>query len=87
MALITVSDTVTHSNTVKIIQCVMIILNGYLIAKYYVVLSCHSRCSKLLPPPFIKHHKVAMFIRNVLHSHGKNHLNLYKIEMVVYDRN
>lgn len=38
-------------------------------------------------PPFIKHHKVAMFIRNVLHSHGKNHLNLYKIEMVVYDRN
>lgn len=25
-------------------------------------------------PQFIKHHKVAMFIRNVLHSHGKNHL-------------
>ncbi len=36
-------------------------------------------------PQFIKHHKVAMFIRNVIHSHGKDHLNVHKIEMVVYD--
>lgn len=48
--MITVSDTVTHSNTVKIIQCEMTTLNDYLTAKYYVVLSCHSRCPKLLPP-------------------------------------
>lgn len=36
-------------------------------------------------PQFIKHHKVAMFIRNVLNSHRKDHLNVHKIEMVVYD--
>ncbi len=36
-------------------------------------------------PQFIKHHKVAMFIRNVIHSHGKDHLNVHKIEMIVYD--